>query len=279
MTGGSKKLYFTCAVSLGIERWLEWRVVQKADLVVANTEMLSEAFRKAYGSRLPDRFVCITNGFDGGFFSNFGHVEKAELFTIIYTGTLYFGRTPEPVFQAVHELIQEGRIDARSIRIRLVGQCQVINGRPVEGIIHGYQLHGVVEVLESVSYIRSIEMVKQSHLALLLAPNQPFQIPAKAYDYMGTGTKILALAESGATSDLVYSTGVGEAFRPSDIAGIKEFVLRSMHPTSGLGQAQMRSVVSDYEVSSITRRLAQHLDRLNGPPEGAQRLGVGGDAA
>jgi hypothetical protein len=119
MTGGSKKLYVTCAVSLGIERWLERRVVEKADLLVANTEMLSEAFRKAYGSQLSDRCVCITNGFDGELFSSFGPVEKEKVFTITYTGTLYFGRTPEPVFQAVHELIHEERIDAQSIRIRL----------------------------------------------------------------------------------------------------------------------------------------------------------------
>jgi Glycosyl transferase 4-like domain len=228
MTGGSKKLYMTCVASLGIERWLEWRVVQKADLVVANTEMLCEAFRKAYGSQLPDRFVCITNGFDGELFSSFGPVEKEKVFTIIYTGTLYFGRTPEPVFQAVRELIQEERIDAQAIRIRLVGHCQVIDGRPTGEVVRGYQLDGVVEVLEPVSYNRAIEMVRQSQLALLLAPNQPYQIPAKAYDYMGTGTKIMALAEDGATCDLVRSTGVGAAFRPSDTAGIKEFLVRSM---------------------------------------------------
>ena len=264
MTGGSKRLYFTCAASLGIERWLEWRVVQKADLVVANTAMLCEVFRKAYGSRLPDRFVCITNGFDGEFFSSFGHVEKDRVFTIIYTGTLYFGRTPEPVFQAVHELIQEDRIDAQAIRIRLVGQCRVINGRPIEEIIHGYQLNGVVEVLESVSYIRAIEMVKQSHLALLLAPNQPYQIPAKAYDYMGTGTKILALAEEGATSDLIHSAAAGAVFSPSDTAGIKEFICQSMNQTGDPGRKATNSVGVYCDIRSLTRRLAEHLDRLSG---------------
>ena len=264
MTGGSKKLYFTCAASLRIERWLEEKVVQKADLVVANTEMLCEAFRKAYGSRLPERFVCITNGFDGDFFSSFCHLEKDKVFTIIYTGTLYFGRTPEPVFQAVHELIQEGRIDAQAIRIRLVGQCQFINGRPIEEIVRKYRLDGIVEVLESVSYIRAIEMVKQSHLALLLAPNQPYQIPAKAYDYMGTGTTILAMAEAGATRDLVHSTAAGAAFSTSDTGGIKEFIVRSMNPTGGFVQAAKNGALAEYETQSITRCLVRQLDRLSG---------------
>jgi len=264
MTGGSKKLYSTCAASLTIERWLEWRVVQKADLVVANTEMLCEAFKKSYGSRLPDRFVCITNGFDGEFFSSFGPVEKDKVFTIIYTGTLYFGRTPEPVFQAVRELIEEGRIGAQAIRIRLVGQCQFINRRPIGEIVREYQLEENVEVLESVSYNRAIEMVKQSHLALLLAPNQPYQIPAKAYDYMGTGTTILAMAEAGATRDLVHSTKAGAAFSASDTAGIKEFIVRSMNPTGGFSQAGKNGTLAEYEIQSVARCLAQQLDRLSG---------------
>jgi hypothetical protein len=268
MTGGSKRMYLTCAASLKIERWLEWKVVQKADLVVANTEMLCEAFRKAYGSRLPDRFICITNGFDGEFFSSFGHVEKNKVFTIIYTGTLYFGRTPEPLFQAVHELIKEGRIDAHAIRIRLVGQCRFINGRPIDEIVQEYQLDGIVEVLESVSYIQAIEMVKQSHLALLLAPNQPYQIPAKTYDYMGTGTRILAMAEAGATRDLLHSTKAGAAFSASDTGGIKEFIFRSVNATDGVAQAGKNGALDEYEIQSIARCLAQQLDRLSG---------VGGD--
>ena len=279
MTGGSKKLFMTCAASLGIERWLERIVVQKADLLVANTEMLCEAFRKAYGSQQPDRFVCITNGFDGELFSSFGPVEKEQVFTIIYTGTLYFGRTPEPVFQAVRELIQEERIDARAIRIRLVGHCQVIDGRPTGEIVRGYQLDGIVEVLEPVSYNRAIEMVRQSQLALLLAPNQPYQIPAKVYDYMGTGTNILALAEDGATSDLVRSTGVGVAFRPSDTAGIKEFLLRSMKEDCLSTQFKNKGAVSEYEIQSVTRRLARYLDSFSSTAERAERVGESGNAA
>jgi Glycosyl transferase 4-like domain len=264
MTGGSKRLYVTCALSLSIERWIERQVIKSADLVVANTELLCETFRKAYGAWLPDRFVCLTNGFDGELFSAFDHVEKNKVFTIIYAGTLYFGRTPEPVFQAIHELKQDGLVDVKSIRIRLVGQCRVINARPIEEIIREYELNGIVEVLDSVSYFRSIEMVKQSHLALLLAPNQPYQIPAKAYDYIGAGTAILALAGEGATSDLIRSTGVGAAFEQADIAGIKEFILRSMAsqhiPPSEL---TMRAVAM-YEMRAIVRKLALHLDSLRG---------------
>lgn len=269
MTGGAKKMYSNCAVSLGIERWLERRMVRKADLVVTNTERLSKAFQDVYGSWLSKRLVCIANGFDGEFFSQFAQVEKEKIFTIIYAGTLYFGRTPEPVFRAVQELIQEGRLDSRSIRIRLVGQCRSIEGWPVEGVIQRYQLNGVVEVLDSVSYIRAAEMVKRSHLALLLAPNQPYQIPAKVYDYMGIGTKIMALAEEGATRDLVQSTGIGAVFHPLDTAGIKEFILRSMNSSADDVRSLKNGTVADYEIGSLVCRLAGRLDHVIGRAEDA----------
>lgn len=262
MTACSKALYFTCDASLGVERWMERSVVKNADLVAANTERLYEAFRKAYPSLPADRFACITNGYDGRLFSKIMHLDKEKVFTIIYTGTLYFGRTPEPVFRAVQELIQEGRIQLESIRFRLVGHCRSVEGRSIDEVISQYHLKEVVEVLDPVPYVRAIEMIRQSHLALLLAPNQPYQIPAKAYDYMGIGTKILAIAEEGATADLIRSTGVGGAFSPSDIEGIKKFVLQVSHEKDRSRDGAELEAAARFDVTELTRQLAARLDRI-----------------
>jgi glycosyltransferase involved in cell wall biosynthesis len=206
--------------------------------------------------------VCITNGFDGEFFSKFAKLEKENAFTIIYTGTLYFGRTPEPVFQAVHELVREGCFEPEAVRVRLVGDCQSIDGRPIGEIIERYQLTDVVEVLKPVPYVNAIEMVKQSHLALLLAPNQPYQIPAKVYDYMGTGTRVLALAEEGATSELIRATGIGGVFSPTDVAGIKNFISDSFRASINSGVGSRAGVVDQFDINAITKNLVDHLDRI-----------------
>lgn len=190
------------------------------------------------------------------------HLDKEKVFTIIYTGTLYFGRTPEPVFRAVQELIQEGRIQLETVRFRLVGHCRSVEGRSIDEVISQYHLKEVVEVLDPVPYVRAIEMIRQSHLALLLAPNQPYQIPAKAYDYMGIGTKILAIAEEGATADLIRSTGVGGAFSPSDIEGIKKFVLQVSHENDRSRDGAELEAAARFDVTELTRQLAARLDRI-----------------
>ena len=270
-TAGSKSLYATCAASLAIDRWLEQAVVRNADRIIANTSTLCEAFRRTYGSLPADRFVCITNGYDQEFFAQFAHLQKERLFTITYTGSLYFGRTPEPLFQALQELLRRGSVDERSIRVRLVGECRAVEGRPIDELIERYGLGSVVEVLEPVPYNTAIGMIRQSHLALLLAPNQPYQIPAKVYEYMGAGTRVLALAKAGATTDLIRNTGIGAVFDPGDIAGIKGFIGQCLEEARTSACCVDPNATGLFELDSLSRQLADELARVcaSGPSAGS----------
>ena len=261
-TAGSKSLYATCAASLAVDRWLERAVVRNADRIITNTNTLCAEFRKAYGSLPADRFVCIPNGYDREFFAEFAHLQKERLFTITYTGSLYFGRTPEPLFQALQELLRRGSVDERSIRVRLVGECRAVEGRPIGELIERYGLGSVVEVLEPVPYNTAIGMIRQSHLALLLAPNQPYQIPAKVYEYMGAGTRVLALAKAGATADLIRNTGIGAVFDPGDIAGIKGFIGQCLEAARTSACSVDPNATSPFELDSISRQLADELARV-----------------
>jgi len=101
MTGGAKRLYYTCDLSLKMDRWLERNVIQKADIVVTTTDRLCEKLKAEYNNKNPEKYLCITNGFDAEYFSRFKHLGKYEKFTLTYAGSLYFGRSPEPVFQAL----------------------------------------------------------------------------------------------------------------------------------------------------------------------------------
>ncbi len=261
-TAGSKSLYATCAASLAVERWLERAVVRNADRITTNTNALCGEFRRAYGSLPAERFVCIPNGYDREFFAQFAHLEKERVFTITYTGSLYFGRTPEPLFQALQELLRQGSVDERSIRVRLVGECRAVDGRPIEELIERYGLTSVVEVLGPVPYDTAIGMIRQSHLALLLAPNQPYQIPAKVYEYMGAGTRVLALARGGATADLIRSTGIGAVFDPGDVAGIKGFIGQSLEEARTSACGVNPDATSQFELDAIARQLADELGRV-----------------
>ncbi|HEY5599212.1 MAG TPA: glycosyltransferase family 4 protein [Candidatus Manganitrophaceae bacterium] len=213
------------ALSDRIERWMEKEVVRRADRIIVTTEALKAVFQERYPGAPREKFLYITNGIDQEEFDAHKRPEKYKTFTITYAGTLYFGRTPEPLFKAIQGLISEGKIDPSGIRVKLVGDCQFIDGRPTIDLVQSCGLDKVVEISEAVPYPEALQMIRRSHLLLLIAtPLQRLCVPAKFYDYFGAGTEILALTEEGATSELIQKTGNGVCFSPRDIQGISGYI-------------------------------------------------------
>jgi Glycosyltransferase Family 4 len=261
MTKGVKKAFPTCALSKKIDAWLEKKVVQKSDLVMFNVQQLRDAYKDKYTSESANKFVHIPNGIDSELLADIRTVNKYDKFTLSYTGTFYIGRSPEPIFKAITQLYHEGRVDLRNLTIKLVGSCQYVGSYSIHTMIHAYGLEQVVEVSDPVSYMTALKIIRKSHLALLFAPGQPYQIPGKIYDYIGVGTTILAITGKGATSDLIQLTNCGRAFDPSAIEDIKEFIFQTM--TSKIASERNPSpVASQFDARRISEKLSDHLNRI-----------------
>lgn len=259
MSGGAKVLYMNSRLSRWIDRWLERRVVGRADVVVANTPALCASLRGAYPRSPAAKFVTVTNSIDLGRFAALWTLPKDAVFTITYAGSLYFNRSPEPVFAAVRRLLDEGAVARHAIRIRLIGQCDEVGGVPTSDLVRRHGLEAVVETSPPIPYAAALEAVRRSHVALLLAPTQPNQIPAKAFDYIGVGTEILAIAGPGATADLVTRARVGAVYDQGDIPGITAF-LRSAIARSGPGTNGMPAGATLFDARVHAGRLADLLE-------------------
>jgi len=251
----------TCSLSNKIDSWLEKSVIKKADLVLFNVDRMRDVYKNAYASQPAEKFVCIPNGIDHRTFSNIRTSKKYEQFTLSYTGSLYVDRSPEPIFQALSRLLCEKKISLNEVRVKLIGQCRHVGHRPIASMINEYGLQSVVDVLDPVPYKNALEIIRQSHVALLFAPNQPYQVPAKVYDYLGAKVKILAIAEPGATSDFINAAGCGEVFSTSDIEGIKEFIIQAMHNGS-TAEENYSAILSHYDAKRLTKSLSDNLNKL-----------------
>src|SRR5439155_70479 len=113
---------------------------------------------------------------------------------------------------------------AKALEIRLIGNCKYVKGRLTADIAESLGLSSSVRVIDPVPYKRALEYTMTSHLLVLLAPDQPYEIPGKAYEYLASGVSILALTQDGATADLIRNTGGGDVVDPKDIGGIKRAV-------------------------------------------------------
>ena len=102
-----------------------------------------------------------------------------------------------------------------------------------------------------------------SHLLVLLAPDQPYEIPAKAYEYLGSGVDILALTQEGATADLIRKTRGGVVVDPQDIRQIKGAVSELyLNWAAGRSCDRIRppNAARMYERRELTKRLVSILD-------------------
>ena len=260
MTADPKSKLPMSALSIRIERWLERKVVEKSDLVIFNVERLMDAYRERYNHVPAEKFVYIPNGITSRALETTTLAETYEKFTLTYTGSLYAGRSPEPVFQAISQLIQENQVAPHTVSIKLIGHCRSVEGVPIADLISQYGLDSSVEVWDPLPYAEALEIVRRSHIALLFAPNLPYQIPAKVYDYLGTGSRILAIAEEGGSADLVRETGSGQAFLPNDIEGIKQFIIGEMGSQKS-AKSDMSYALVRFNARRITEDLVTNMDR------------------
>ena len=116
-------------------------------------------------------------------------------------------------------------------------------------------------MIDPVPYKRALEYAMSSHLLVLLAPDQPYEIPGKAYEYLASGVDILAMTEEGATADLIRKTEGGVVVDPHDILQIRDALLQSYLRWRTDPYRQRRSSdTTMYERRELTKRLVSILD-------------------
>jgi glycosyltransferase involved in cell wall biosynthesis len=208
-------------------------------------------------SRFPqaaNKFAVIPNGYDPEEFSGIVK-EKEKVFTIAYLGSLYHHRDPEPFLQALSNLIDAGEIPPDQIAIRFVGQCDETRGVPLKTVAAKYRLADTIEILPWLPRAEALEMMARSHVLLLLAEDQPLQIPGKIYDYLGVGSDILAISGEGATADLLAETEAAVVVRPGDQEALK-WAIKGFYRNyqSSLQQGVQYLLRSTAPVEKYTRR-------------------------
>jgi hypothetical protein len=117
-----------------------------------------------------------------------------------------------------------------------------------------------VEVIDRVPYSEAVRIMNRSHLLLLLAPERHrLVVPAKIFDYLGSRTAILAIAEPGATADFMAETQCGRCFTAGDIEGLTAYL------ESVLKNGTYRELKNDparfsrYDVKHLTGQLVAEM--------------------
>lgn len=243
-----------------LEARMEALVMRHADKVLVTTERMRASILTRYPQLPPDKFACLPNGIDVSRVTESACPEKYEQFTITYAGTLYLDRTPEPLFEALGMLVTEGKVRLDDVRIKLVGSCRYIGEVETQDVARRHGVEASVEIIERVPHAEAIRIMQRSHLLLVLAPpNHHLVQPAKIFDYLGSGSRLLALTDAGATADLIHETRSGTCFSQHDIDSLKTYLHGLLTAGAYRNLRNDPDAFRRYDARALTSRLVAEL--------------------
>jgi glycosyltransferase involved in cell wall biosynthesis len=225
-----KPSQFITALSRKIEGWMERQVIMKADLVLTATPEHQAALIENYTPHLNNKCHCILNGYDLDDFNPAREQPPIRKIPreFLHAGDLYFGRDPSKFLEAVGELISEDPCIKGSFSISFYGSIHLDLGNVTE-MVNKYQLQGIVSFHPAVSRKEYLALISNSDFLILIQSKlAPFQIPAKTYEYIATGTFILALVPEGSTSNLLRPFDNVYIADPDNKEEIKKIVAKAL---------------------------------------------------
>ena len=105
--------------------------------------------------------------------------------------------------RAAGELIREGHVDKANIRFNFYGNVD-FDTAEIDGIIAEFDLSEVVTFAPGVKKAEYIRLTLQSDILVLFQSDMnTVHIPAKTFEYLATGNRILTLTGDGATKNFM----------------------------------------------------------------------------
>jgi hypothetical protein len=147
--------------------------------------------------------------------------QDPDYFRICYSGALYKGRDPSPLFKSIKELFLQSPEIKKYLRIVLIGK---FNNQIID-LISSFNLKDFVVIEEPVSYLKSLQLISKMDILFLLESNYNHGIflPSKMVDYCQVNRPILALgAPDSEVQYLIDRYGGGLYIPHSESARLKD---------------------------------------------------------
>lgn len=121
--------------------------------------------------------------------------ERFEGISIAYVGTFYAGRSFSTVLAALTAIARDRPAAALRIKLRIAGHIGPAQQDELRATLAQDALDGMIEFLGAIPRRDALDLLRRSHVALVLAQQQRTQIPAKLYECVGLGVPTLVISE------------------------------------------------------------------------------------
>lgn len=198
-----------CSVSRREKNYhFECELIEVADVLTVVSEPWASELEKQHKDK---PVYVIPNGYDPRIL-NLGTKPKLDSkFSILHSGEIYGRkRSPEYLFRAVRELINEGVINIQDLSLDFYGPEE----RGFENDVKKYSLEGCVHLHGIASHQHILEYQRKAQVLLLLTSDNAIDVgcyPAKVFEYLAARRPILSYGYSKdcVISNLLQETSAG----------------------------------------------------------------------
>lgn len=195
--------------------------LKKGERSIGVTQMIASGLKEVYPE--VQKIEVLPNGYDQKDFE-YKPWRRKDIFTIVYFGTFSPDCPAEPFLKALHNLLQQGKIDKGRVKFTDVGLSM---GVGMEDLVNKFELNEITELKGYLPHKEGIQELLGADLALLtLAESSPAIIPGKAYEYLGAQKPVLAIVPlKSEARRLIESLSAGRVVSPDNLMEIENAIL------------------------------------------------------
>ena len=200
----------------------ERKAVERAALIVANTEVARRQMAGKYPLRSRD-IITVTNGGDD---DELPPAIRQGRFVIGHAGTVYLDRDPRALFEAAARVIREHSLTPDDFTLEFIGELEAVGGFPIEDVARAEGIGAYVRTGPPRPHREAMRFMADSSMLVTMSGTNMAAIPAKTFECVRFPAWILALsAPESATALLLEGTGADVA-SPGDADAIAEIISR-----------------------------------------------------
>ncbi|TQI70668.1 glycosyl transferase family 4 [Gramella sp. Hel_I_59] len=233
---------------------LESEVLNKADHIITTSHTTKAEFE----SKTTRPIRVITNGFD----KLQEEPITSDYFEISHIGSLLSGRSPEILWKAIAEIVEDVPDFRNKLKIRLAGK---ISSEVKENIIE-LGLQKYLQIEGYVSHKEALELQNRASILLLLEIDSVETrgiIPGKIFEYFAAKKPILSIGPvSWEAGKMVLDSQSGTYLLYSDKEKVKSWILDQFYQKEAQGVKQITSDISKYRRRELTGELADLIKKI-----------------
>ncbi len=167
-----------------VSYWEE-KITKSASLIISVDENIRDKLIEKY-PYISEKIFVIPNGYDP---NDFAVVQKSNIFTIAYLGTIRKERNPQIFLEAMEDLITQNKIPENDVKVRFIGHIE-------DYYLNKIKKYKFIDVVGHLPYSRAIKEFSSSHVGLMITIGSEYFFPSRQNEYLASGLPIIVCGKS-----------------------------------------------------------------------------------